>query len=148
MAKKFRFRLEALLKIRADAVKEAKNSLNIALRYRYEKERQIENLKNVKQEQLEKRLNVSKAQDMQILKDHINSIDNQIANEELEKQKLIEIENARRMRLNEAMKEEKVILKLKEKKLQEHEQELKREETNFLDEIASQQYMKKQQPTG
>jgi len=32
---------------------------------------------------------------------------------------------------------------LKEKKLQEHEKELKREETNFLDEIASLQYSKK-----
>ena len=143
MAKKFKFRLETLLKIRTEAVEEAKNSLNVALRYRYEKERQIDELKNTKQEQLQKRLNVTRAQDMQILKDHINSLDAQIEKEEIEKQKLIEIENVRRMRLNEAMKEEKVILKLKEKKLQEHEKELKREETNFLDEIASLQYSKK-----
>ena len=143
MAKKFRFRLETVLKLRTEAVEEAKNLLNVALRYRYEKEKEIEELKNQKQNQLEKQMNVNQAQDFQMLKDHITSLDKQIEKKEIEKQKLIEIENARRIRLNEAMKEEKIILKLKEKKIQEHKAELLKEETNFLDEIASQQYVKK-----
>ena len=141
MAKKFRFRLEAVLKIRTEAVKEAKNSLNVALRHRYEKEMEIENLQQVKNEQLTQQMNSSKAKNMQTIKDYIVNLDNQILQKE--KEKLIEIENVRRERLNEAMKEEKVIEKLKEKKIAEHELELKREETNFLNEIATQQYMKK-----
>jgi flagellar FliJ protein len=143
MAKKFRFRLESILNLRSEKVDEAKNDLNVAIRYRNEKEDEIENLSNQKQQKLNEQNKFKKAQDMQALKDHINSIDYSIEKKNKEKEKLIEIENARRLRLNEAMKEEKVIMKLKEKKIEEHQHELLREETNFLDDIATQQYIKK-----
>ena len=142
MAKKFRFRLETVLKIRTEKTEEAKNALNIALRNRYEKEMEIETLKKNKKEQLKKQTVTSKAQDMQTIKDYIVNLDNQIEYKEKEKEKLIEIENVRRTELNESMKEEKIIAKLKEKKFAEHNLELKREEDNFLNEIATQQYIR------
>ncbi|MDR0926944.1 MAG: flagellar export protein FliJ [Ignavibacteria bacterium] len=143
MAKKFRFRLESILKIRGDKVEETKNALNIALRYRYEKEAEIDDLQQTKQVALSKPITISKASDMQSHRDYINGIDATVTLREQEKTKLIEIENSRRSRLNEAMKEEKVIAKLKEKKLEEYKMDLAREETNFLDEIATQQFFKK-----
>ena len=145
MAKKFRFRLESVLKIRAEKTEEAKNALNIALRNRYEKEMEIESLQNLKNAEFEKQSVIKKAQEMQIIKDYIVNLDNQIEQKEKEKLKLIEIENVRRTELNEAMKEEKIIAKLKEKKLDEHNLELKREEENFLNEIGTQQFIRKQQ---
>jgi len=143
MAKKFRFRLETILKIRTEKTKEAKTAMNIALRNRYEKETEIETLQNIKKEQLKKQTVISKAQDMQTIKDYIANLDNQIEYKEKEKEKLIEIENVRRTELNEAMKEEKIIAKLKEKKLEKHKSDVKIEEDNFLNEVAIQQYIRK-----
>ena len=143
MAKRFRFKLEPILKMRTEKTKEAKNALSIALRNRYKKEMEIDTLQNTKKEQLEKQLKTSKAQDMQIIKDYIINLDNQIEHKKREKEKLVEIENMRLYELNEAMKEEKIITKLREKKLEKHKLELKREEDNFLNEVATQQYIKK-----
>jgi len=142
MAKKFKFRLEPILKIRTENVEEAKTSLNIAVRNRYEKEYEIENINNIKKEFLAEEQITSKAADMQASKDYMHNMDTQLIKKEDEKEKLMQIENQKREVLNEALKEEKVIINLKEKKLAEYQKELSKEEANFLDEIATSRYIK------
>jgi flagellar FliJ protein len=143
MAKKFKFRLEAILKLRTEKVDEAKNSLKAILQYRYAKEEEIATLQNNKQEFLTTQHNISKASDMQANKDYVKNLDAQIQKKEIEKEKILEIENERRKRLAEAVKEEKIILKLKEKKYEEYKQELNKEETKFIDEIATKKFIQK-----
>jgi len=142
MAKKFKFRLEPILKIRTEKVEEAKTSLHTAVRFRYEKEYEIENLTNIKKEFLNESPITYKAADMQASKDYVNNMDSQLQTKEEEKIRLLEIENQRRDVLNEALKEEKVITNLKEKKIEEYKEQLKREEANFLDEIGTNRYIK------
>ena len=142
MAKKFKFKLEPILNIRTENVEEAKTSLYTAVRSRYKKEYEIENLNNIKEEFLNEPQITSKAADMQVYKDYVNNIDWQLQKKEEEKIKLLEIENQKREVLNEALKEEKVIIKLKEKKIEEHQKQLNKEEANFLDEIGTNRYIK------
>lgn len=144
MAKKFRFRLETVLKIKTEKVEEAKKQLQMAINLRYAKEREIAELVEQKQKECNRAYSKVKASEMQTAKDHINYLENLIIAEEKEKEKLIKIEDRRRIELNEAMKEEKIILKLKEKKLEEYNKDLALEETNFLNEIATQQHIKKE----
>jgi flagellar FliJ protein len=143
MAKKFKFRLETILKLRTEKVEESKASLNIAVQHRNAKETEIETLRQHKTAQINSPQTTAKAADMQVLRDYINALDNDIVKKEKEKTKLVEIENARRDRLNEAMQQEKVVLKLKEKKLNEYNLQVQREENNFMDEIATEQYIRK-----
>jgi len=142
MPKKFKFKLEPILKIKTKKVEESKNSLNIVVRSRYEKENEIETLNEVKKDFISCPQITTKAADMQAVKDYVNNINFQIQKKENEKIKLLEIESHRRDRLNEAMKEEKVVVKLKEKKIEEYQKELNREESSFLDEVGTNQYIK------
>lgn len=142
MAKKFRFRLESVLKLRTDNVNDAKNALMVVLQQRYNKEEEIKNLQTLKQDFLAQQMLAKTAADMQANKDYIRNLDAQVEIKEKEKEKIIEIENEKRRLLNEAVKEEKVLLKLKEKKYEEYQQELGKEETKFLDEIASNKFIK------
>lgn len=142
MAKKFRFRLESVLKLRTDNVNDAKNALMVVLQQRYNKEEEIKNLQTLKQDFLVQQMLAKTAADMQANKDYIRNLDAQVEIKEKEKEKIIEIENEKRRLLNEAVKEEKVLLKLKEKKYEEYQQELGKEETKFLDEIASNKFIK------
>jgi flagellar FliJ protein len=143
MAKKFKFKLESVLKLRSEKVDEAKNSFKTIMQYRYAKEEEIATLQNTKQDFLTQQHNITKASDMQANKDYVKNLDAQVEKKEVELEKIIEIENERRKRLNEAIKEEKIILKLKEKKYEEYKQELNKEETKFLDEIATNKFIKK-----
>ena len=80
---------------------------------------------------------------MQTTKDYMKNMDTQLKKKEIEKIKLLEIENKRREILNEALKEEKVIVKLKEKKIAEHQEKINKEEKDFLDEIGTIQFITK-----
>lgn len=144
MAKKFRFRLQSILEIRQNKVDEDKNALNVAIRFRNVKEEEIERVRAEKTNSMNWAENTTNALSMQAMKDYWNSLDAQIAKKEREKIKLIEIEDARRERLRESMKEEKVIARLKEKAKEEHRKALDKEEANFLDEVATQQYFRKE----
>lgn len=142
MAKKFRFKLEPILKIRTEKVEETKSILHTAMRNRYDKETEIEELNEVKKDFLSEPQIITKASDMQASKDYVNNMDWQLQKKEEEKIKLLEIENHRRDELNDALKEEKVIIKLKEKKIEEHQKILKKEEDDFLDEVGKNQYLR------
>ncbi len=143
MAKKFKFRLETVLNIKTKKVDEAKNELYKILSVRYEKEKYIADLESTKNQELKKSRETSlKAQEMQMFKDYINTINYNIQKAYKELEKVIEIENIKRNELNEALREEKALTKLKNKKLEEHKKELKTEETNFLNEIGNQIYLR------
>lgn len=55
---------------------------------------------------------------------------------EKEKEKLLKIEEAKRKILNEAMKDEKILLKLKDKKIAEYKFEMNQEDQKVMDDIA------------
>jgi flagellar FliJ protein len=135
MAKKFNFKLEPVLKYRADKVNQAKDSFNQAVRLRIEKENSILETIDKKNEMLNKVIHKIKAGDLQNNINHINSLNNEILKLENEKNQIIEIENLRRIKLTNAMKDEKVIEKLKEKKIDLYNENLKKDENKFLDEL-------------
>ncbi len=135
MAKKFSFKLESVLKYRADKVNQAIDALNQVVKLRIEKEKKINELIQLKKEIYSQGKNKVKASDLQTKNNYLNSLDEEISKLENEKKQIIEIENIRRIKLTEAMKDEKVIEKLKEKKISSYKEEIRKEEGIFLDEI-------------
>ena len=143
MAKKFHFRLQTVLNIREKQVTEAKNELYEVLRLKFQKEAEITELIKEKNLQFEaKRKTTLKAMEMQSVKDHINMLNYKITKAKNELLKIEEIEKIKRNNLNEALQKEKILLNLKEKKIEEYKKELNIEETNFLNEISSQMYQR------
>lgn len=140
MAKKFSFRLEPLLNIKAFRAKQAKEELMAILYLRTKKESEIEERNNYLSSLFEHKLIYSKASEIQAFWYHINYVKEQIANLENEKKQLIEIENLKREKFNAAMKEEKILEKLKEKKRQAYFEDINREEIKQLDEIAQKKF--------
>lgn len=140
MAKKFNFRLEPLLKLKTYKVNQAKDSLASALRVRYEKERLISENRASRDEVNKIKSRKLKASDIQDMIFHRNFLDREHERLNKEKSQIVEIENYRRGKLTEAMKEEKVLEKLKEKKKEIYKEELLKEETLFMDEISIQRY--------
>lgn len=137
MAKRFQFRLETVLGLRSQEVKDAQNRLGEAVQIRNAKEQEIEEKQkyynSLMEQAAEKKLRIW---DMEVQWYHARAVEREI--KELEKQlvSLEEIVEIRRTELSEAMKKEKVLTKLKDKKHALHIQEEQRAEQNFLDEIA------------
>ncbi|GAB1372943.1 flagellar export protein FliJ [Candidatus Kapaibacterium sp.] len=136
MSKKFNFKLEPVLKFRTEKVNRAKDSLSQAMRLRLDKEKQIQNTLDLKKEMFGDGKKSVKASDLHAVKSYIDNLDNEISKLENEKLQILEIENLRRQKLTVAMKDEKVLEKLKEKKLDFYNEEQKKEDTKFLDEIS------------
>lgn len=136
MAKKFNFRLEPILKLKSHNVQIALDSLNQAVRIRSEKEESIKEHTEYRNTLIDSKSEHKKASDFVALYHHRDYIDNEIERLKLEKTRILEIENIRRKKLTNAMKEEKVLEKLKEKKIFNHKEDVRKEEGKFLDEIA------------
>ncbi len=135
MAKKFNFKLESVLKFRTDKVSQAIDSHNQAVKIRLEKQREIDETKYRISEIASKVENKIKAGELRVKDSHINFLNEEILRLEDEKKQIIEIENIRRVKLTSAMKDEKVIEKLKEKQFVAYNDDLKKEEGAILDEI-------------
>ena len=73
----------------------------------------------------------------------LKSLKEEIKKLEEEIDQLKEIEELRRVRLTEAMKDEKVLEKLKEKRKYDHDEDSKHEEVLTLDEISQMRFTKK-----
>lgn len=136
MAKKFVYRLESLLNLKSFKVKEIEESIQKVLYYRYQTESEIQ-----KNEEYLASLNGQKngsfkVIEIQALNYHKEYIKDEIRELRAQLTRIIEIENILRMRLVEAMKEEKVLQKLKEKEFDAYKTALNKEETKFLDEIS------------
>jgi len=138
MAKKFQFRLESLLRIRTHKVEEAKEALNEIIQARLKKKREIQEREEQIQAAHAHRGGKSSRPvgELQAVWHHVESLRDQIKMLEQEYSQLGEIETLRREILSEAMKKEKVLEKLKEKKQVQHGADIAREEQLFLDDIA------------
>mgnify|MGYP000748944146 CR=1 FL=1 len=136
MAKKFNFKYNSILKLRTEKVNQAQELLFQAERIKVEKQNIITEYKNYINGLLNNNTNNNKISDLQNIAYHKQFINSEIEKLEKEKVQIDEIISLRRNKLNEAMKDEKVLEKLKEKKLISYKEELNKEETKFLDEIS------------
>lgn len=141
MAKKFSFRLEPLLRIRTHKVNSAKESLGGVMRIRYKKDEAISERNDYKAEMLARPYSSGKVQDMQARLSHKQLVESELNNLDKERRQLLEIESLRRKKLQDAMKDEKILLKLKGKKITIHKKETDDEEMKFIDEIAISRYI-------
>ncbi len=142
MAKKFVFRLEKVLNLRTQKVSQEKIALSRVQSIRTMKEQEIE-----EQEKYNSYINTIKSEKanaamFQALQHHKSYIREEMSKLADEVVQLKEIENLRRIRLTEAMKDKKVLEKLKERKQTVHIEDMKREETILLDEIARDRHTK------
>ncbi len=136
MAKKFTFRLDPVLNLKTHKVSEQKENLNRVVKQRSQKEMQIDKNREYHSSLLKDGAKSAKASELQARYHHKSFVEGEIRRLENERCDLIEIENLRRGKLTEAMKEEKVLMKLKEKQFERHQEEEKKEETKTMDEIA------------
>ena len=136
MAKKFSFRLDTVLKLRSYKVKLAKEVLLQIQSQRIKAEEEIN--RNHQELQSLYRNKVGKISVETIQQDFYRQeyIKNYINILEKEKEKLLKIEEAKRKILNEAMKDEKILLKLKDKKIAEYKFEMNQEDQKVMDDIA------------
>ena len=143
MAKKFNFKLDTVLRLRSDKTEEAKTELQIIIRKRIEKEQLIEEeilklaLHNKTRDEHKK------LEEIQAFYYHKEYINQEIKKLNMELDNLLDIESLKRIKYNEALKEEKVLQKLKDKKKSEFMAEIEHKEQLELDEIAIRQYTNK-----
>ncbi len=136
MAKKFSFRLDTVLKLRSYKVKLAKEVLLQIQSQRIKAEEEINRNHQELQSLYRNKVGKISVETMQqdfyrqeYIKNYINIL-------EKEKEKLLKIEEAKRKILNEAMKDEKILLKLKDKKIAEYKFEMNQEDQKVMDDIA------------
>jgi len=136
--KKFAFRLEPLLKIRSEKTAEAKDMLGQAMQVRIAKERTIAEKKQYSLELQKKGVHETKisVQELAANFHHLRAVAEEIKQLEKEHAQVLEIESLRRGILSEAMKQEKVLDKLKEKKKEQFLKDVAHEENALLEDIA------------
>ena len=139
--KKFNFKFESILNVRNHKVNLAKEDLAKVIK---EKVKRLDTISVYKAEINE--LLESKSYDVLFLQSRNNRIEHLkvlIANLNKEIINIEEIENVRRKKLAELLKDEKIMEKLKEKDYEKFKEEYKKFENNFIDEIANQRAFKK-----
>ncbi len=137
MAKKFRFSLEALLKLRTYTVEIKKSALAEIVRLREEQSRLIEEKQFYLSEIISSDYMLkTDAGAMQAVFSHRELIQKELDELHQKKMQIIEIENLRRNEYFESVKEVKILEKLKEQQKEVHRFEINREEQAFLDETA------------
>lgn len=136
MAKKFKYRLESLLNIKARKVKEIEEEIAKILYFRKESEEEIARQEEYLRNFLQTKNGRTTALEIQAHQHHREFIEEEITRLRKQLERIIEFEMVFRRLLVEAMKEEKVYEKLKERKFKEYNEEVKREEKKILDEIS------------
>lgn len=143
MAKKFIFRLESVLNLRSHKVNEALEGLRSVVAVRLDKERELD-----ERTEYYKSLNIIgdghriQVSEIQARFHHSNLVKEELINLDKEKKELLEIEEFRRQALSEAMKEEKILEKLKLKKHEVYLKDLLDEENKAIDALALSRYDK------
>lgn len=143
MAKKFNFKLETVLRLRTDKTEEAKTELQLIIRKRIEKEILIDEEKLLLVNHCKTRNEKKKLEDIQAFYYHKEYLEQEIVRLKMELDNLLDIESLKRTKFNEALKEEKVLLNLKEKKKTQFIAEINRKEQIELDEVAIRQFTNK-----
>lgn len=139
--KKFNFKFESILNVRNHKVNLAKEDLAKVIKEKVKRLDLISDYNTEINDLLE-----SKSYDVLFLQSRNNRIEHLkvlIANLNKEIINIEEIENVRRKKLAELLKEEKIMEKLKEKDYEKFKDEYKKFENNFIDEIANQRAFKK-----
>ena len=131
MAKKFTYRLEPLLNLRAFRTDQAKEELAKILRLRFRKEQIIAEKAEYKQNLISTKYTSGKVSDIQARIAHKSFVEK-------------EIEKLRQNKYIEAKKDEMILEKLKEKKFEEYKEEIQKEESNFIDEVAIMGFIRKE----
>lgn len=137
MAKKFRFSLESLLQLRTYTADTKKKALAETVRLREEKEQEIRE----KQQYLTELTTIEFGKNilagaMQAAHDHQEYIKAEIVKLHRRKEQILEIEKLKRKEFADALKDVKVLEKLKDKHHEQFVAELAGEERRFLDEVA------------
>lgn len=136
MAKKFKFRLEPILRLREYSAEQAKQSLAQIIKLKIDCENKILALSD----DLENSFKVEYASNtvyyMQTINHYRENIKLEIGQINKKIDQLVEIENVRRKILAEKMKEQKIFEKLKDKDKIKYKFEVDKEEQKFIDEIA------------
>lgn len=143
-----KFKLEPVLKLRESIEKVKKRELGVATSYK----QGLDNKKNILlshkaaaitevREQIVQSLEVERLKQLRI---YSNYIDGQIQKINTEIVKASEIVEEKKIEVAEAMKQRKMIEKLKEIKIQEIYEEQIRQEASLLDEIVSYKYTTKE----
>lgn len=142
MGKKFEFRLEKILNLRAQKVTQEKLALGRIQSLRLNKEQEAQTQNDYQDELKKIKHDKGQASMLQAYHHHRTFVQEEIKKLEDEIDQLKEIEELRRVRLTEAMKDEKILEKLKEKRKYDHEEDSKHEEVQVLDEISQMRFEK------
>lgn len=140
MAKKFEFRLETILRLRTHKAQAAKEDLQKAVGARTLKEQEIEDTTNYLLGLRNAGYGLVKSDELRAMDDHKRHVERTIEEMKKELTRLLEIEAAKRIVLNNAMREQKIMEKLKEKKFETYRFELNKEESQTLDAIGIARY--------
>jgi flagellar FliJ protein len=139
--KKFNFKFESILNVRSHKVNLAKEDLAKVIKEKV-KRLDIINTYLIEIDDLLKRQSYD-VLFLQARNERIEHLKRLIANIEREIKNIEEIENVRRKKLADLLKDEKIMEKLKEKDFDLFKEEYKKQENNFIDEIANQRAFKK-----
>lgn len=137
MAKKFAFRLERLLSLRSHRVEQEKNALLEIQGKRIAKENEIAENYTMLANAYANKVGTTTIEMLQINYHRQIFIKERIAKLEKERLNLLEIEEQRRKILSEALRDEKVLEKLKERQLENYKHEMNCAENAFMDEIVN-----------
>lgn len=146
MAKQFKYRLEPLLKIRAEKVRREREELARIVKKRMDAEENIARFQTYFEGLLVAGAPQVKASELAAAQNHKLFVKEEIKRLEFEKANIVEIENVGRKRLTEAMKNEKILTKLKDKRKDAHYSEINREENATMEEIAIRNFARKDSP--
>ncbi len=135
MAKKFTFRLNPILNLRKQNTQISKQELASAINDRVNKEMQIDEVRHQQLKLNQATIERMHLHELQAMVNHKRALSKELQKLNNERETLLEREKMKQLKYNSALQEEKIILKLKEKKEIEHKQALDKEEQKDLDEI-------------
>jgi flagellar export protein FliJ len=143
MAKRFQYRLESILKIKTNNVELAKEELAKVIALKVKKLDDI-NTKNNEIGALNLPTLKPKLDELRTIHHRKSFLESEKVKLKTEIEGIEDIENLRKQKLQIAMQEEKVFLKLKEKEFEEFRKELLKEEAIFFDEIAINRFVRQE----
>lgn len=139
--KKFNFKFESILNIRTHKVNLAKEDLAKVIKEKIKRYDIISEYNEEVSSLLQ--YNLNDVSYLQARNYRIRHIEDQIKKLNTEIRNIEEIENVRREKLAELLKEEKIMEKLKEKDFNQYKYEINKKDNEFIDEIANQRAFKK-----
>jgi|GEM_PF-6190432 len=142
MAKKFSFSLEAVNKLRAYRADVSKNSFLQVSSVRIANDVAIDQILQLKDEIMSSSVLGTTLDEQLQARSHLKLLDRKIEQLSKERQRLIEIEDIKRKDYTGKLQEHEAIKIVKLKKFNQHKQEIQREETTMMEELALSRHQK------